>query len=155
MKNLKIWQKLILLVAVLMLPFLIVTANLLSTVNEQIGFARGELVGLDYALPMLRLSGNLQVHRALADRAARDPAFRSQLDTSTAEVQTDLNSVDDVYAGPTGDAYEKKRWEALTPFASVTVSTSSYAPDALTWALSCLLVPPVRTASGPESWVHE
>ena len=40
MKNLKIWQKLVLLAAVFMLPFVIVTANLLSAVNEQVDFAR-------------------------------------------------------------------------------------------------------------------
>jgi hypothetical protein len=55
MKNLKIWQKLLLLAAVFMLPFLIVTATLLSTVKEQVDFAQGELDGVDYAVPLLKL----------------------------------------------------------------------------------------------------
>ena len=55
MKNLKIWQKLLLLAVVFTLPFLIVTASLLSTVKEQVDFAQGELTGVDYALPLLEL----------------------------------------------------------------------------------------------------
>ena len=53
MKNLRIWQKLLLLAAVFTLPFLIVTASLLSTVKEQVDFAADELTGVDYAIPLL------------------------------------------------------------------------------------------------------
>lgn len=113
MKNLKIWQKLVLLAAVFMLPFVIVTANRLFAVEDQVNFARGELLGLDYAVPLLSLSNNLQLHRALALRASRDPGAKSLLDASSAEVQEALRRVDAIYAGPAGEAYQRKRWETL------------------------------------------
>ena len=113
MKNLKIWQKLLLLAAVFMLPFVIVTANLLSAVDEQVDFARGELIGMEYVIPLVALSNNLQLHRSLALRASRDPAGKSQLDASSSEVQESLRRIDAIYAGPTGEAYQRKRWETL------------------------------------------
>lgn len=113
MKNLKIWQKLVLLAAVFTLPFLMVTATLLSTVNEQVAFARGELVGLDYALPLLNLADNLREHRALADRVIAGQPYKPQLDASTAELQGDLRALDELYSRADGEAYGAKRWEVL------------------------------------------
>jgi methyl-accepting chemotaxis protein WspA len=113
MKNLKIWQKLALLAAVFMLPFLMVTATLLKTVEEQADFARGELVGLDFAVPLLHLSDDLRQHRALAARVIAGEDFKSQLDASAAELQNDLRAIDDVYAKPQGELYNPKRYEVL------------------------------------------
>jgi methyl-accepting chemotaxis protein len=113
MKNLKIWQKLLLLAAVFTLPFLVVTATLLHTVKEQVGFAEGELVGLVYAQPLLKLGDDLRAHRAIADRVLAGQPLQSQLDASAAELQADLRAVDGVYARPDGEAYGAKRWEIL------------------------------------------
>jgi methyl-accepting chemotaxis protein len=113
MKNLKIWQKLLLLAAVFTLPFLIVTATLLSTVEEQVGFARGELTGLDYAQPLLKLGDDLRTHRALADRVIAGQPLQPQLDGSNAELQTDLRAVDALYARADGEAYGAKRWQPV------------------------------------------
>src|SRR6476469_5633746 len=77
MKNLKIWQKLLLLAFVCTVPFLIVTWTLLSTVKEQVDFASGELTGVDYAMPLLALADDLRTHRALADRVIADQRARS------------------------------------------------------------------------------
>jgi methyl-accepting chemotaxis protein WspA len=113
MKNLKIWQKLLLLAAVFTLPFLIVTATLLSTVKEQVDFAAAELAGVDYALPLLALADDLRTHRALADRVIAGQPAQSQLEASNAELLADLRAVDTVYARPDGEAYGAKRWEVL------------------------------------------
>src|SRR6478609_795899 len=113
MKDLKIWQKLLLLAAVFTLPFLIVTATLLSTVKEQVDFASGELTGVDYALPLLALADDLRTHRALADRVIAGQPAQSQLEASNAELLADLRAVDAVYSRPDGEAYGAKRWEVL------------------------------------------
>ncbi len=113
MKNLKIWQKLALLAAVFTLPFLLVTANLLSTIKEQADFARGELVGIDYALPLLALADDLRQHRTLADRALVEPSYQPQLEASSAELQNDVRLIDEVYSRPDGESYGAKRWEVL------------------------------------------
>ena len=113
MKNLKIWQKLSLLAIVFILPFLIVTVTLLKAVEEQAGFARGELVGVDYALPLLKLADDLREHRALADRAIAGQPVAPQLEVSGAELQADLRAIETVYQRADGEAYGAKRWEVL------------------------------------------
>ncbi|MEO8160038.1 MAG: HAMP domain-containing protein [Arenimonas sp.] len=113
MKNLKIWQKLLLLAAVFTLPFLIVTATLLSTLKEQAGFARGELTGVDYAKPLLKLADDLRTHRALADRVIAGQPLQSQLEASNADLQADLRAVDAIYARPDGDAYGAQAWQSV------------------------------------------
>jgi hypothetical protein len=109
MKNLKIWQKLLLLAAVFMLPFLIVTATLLSTVKEQVDFAQGELTGVDYAVPLLKLADDLRVHRAVADRVGAGQPLQAELEASGVTLRSDLGAVDAVYARPDGEAYGAKR----------------------------------------------
>ena len=68
MKNLKIWQKLMLLGAVFLVPFAIVTYKMASSINA-LGteFARQEVRGLDYYLPLLTLLKDLQEHRGIAN----------------------------------------------------------------------------------------
>lgn len=113
MKNLKIWQKLVLLAAVFMLPFVVVTANFLSAVEEQVDLARGELVGMEYVVPMLAVSNMLQVHRALAWQVDRDLSAKAQLDASKAEIEERLKRVDEVYVREDVADYQRKRWETL------------------------------------------
>jgi methyl-accepting chemotaxis protein WspA len=113
MKNFKIWQKLGILAAVFILPFLIVTWTLLSTVEEQAGFARGELVGVDYAMPLLKLGDDLRTHRALADRVLAGQPLGTQLESANAELLADIRAVDTMYQRPDGEAYGAKRWEVL------------------------------------------
>src|SRR6476469_1073668 len=113
MKNLKIWQKLLLLAFVCTVPFLIVTWTLLSTVKEQVDFASGELTGVDYAMPLLALADDLRTHRALADRVIAGQPVQSQLEASNAELQSDIRAIDTVYQRPDGEAYGAKRWEVL------------------------------------------
>src|SRR5687768_16833397 len=113
MKNLKIWQKLLLLAAVFTLPFLIVTATLLSTVGEQVAFAEGELVGVKYVQPLLKLGDDLRTRRALADRAIAGVPLGPQLEATDAELQADIRAVDAVFARDDGEAYGAKRWAAL------------------------------------------
>lgn len=113
MKNLKIWQKLLLLAGVFTLPFLIVTATLLSTVGEQVEFVRAELVGVQYAQPLLKLGDDLRTHRVLADRVLAGKPVQAQLEANEAELQADLRALDAMYARPDGEAYGAKRWQVL------------------------------------------
>jgi methyl-accepting chemotaxis protein WspA len=122
MKNLKIWQKLLLLAAVFTLPFLIVTATLLSTVEEQVGFARGELTGVDYALPLLKLGEDLRSHRMLSDRVIAGAPLQSALDANNAELQADLRALDAMYSRPDGEAYGAKQWQPVRDAVQVLVS---------------------------------
>jgi methyl-accepting chemotaxis protein len=113
MKNLKIWQKLGLLALVFTLPFLMVTATLLAAVDEQVEFGRQELIGIEYAVPLLDFADDIRQHRALADRAISGQAYKPQLEASAIELQNDIRAIDEVYARPDGESYGAKRWELL------------------------------------------
>jgi methyl-accepting chemotaxis protein len=96
MKNLKIWQKLALLAAIFTIPFLVVTWQLLSTVDSQgVAFARQERDGLQAALPLLRIGQDLQRQRNLADRVLNgDAAQRAALQAASTQLQADVRSMD-------------------------------------------------------------
>jgi methyl-accepting chemotaxis protein len=109
MKHLKIWQKLALLAAVFMIPFLVVTWQLLATVDQEgVQFARQERAGLDAALPLLALGQELQRHRTLATRV--DVGRAAALQASGARVQDAVRATDaQVYADVLGERWAQLR----------------------------------------------
>ena len=114
MKNLKIWQKLALLAAVFMIPFLVVTYNLISSAEKQVESTRAELSGMDYSLPLLRLVHDLQQHRHLTNRVLSGrQSDKPLLQAKSAEVQNDLRMLDEIYARPDAEQHGGKRWEVL------------------------------------------
>ena len=97
MKNLKIWQKLMLLGAVFLVPFAIVTYKMASSINA-LGteFARQEVRGLDYYLPLLTLLKDLQEHRGIANIWLNgDAAFGVALAAKKADLEKDIAAVDE------------------------------------------------------------
>ncbi len=87
MKNLLVWQKLALLGAVFLLPLIVVTWALISSVHSLgIATARHELVGIEYGRPLLDLLRNLQRFRGLsaASLAGERAAVRAELERSLA-----------------------------------------------------------------------
>src|SRR3954470_1857129 len=67
MKNLLVWQKLALLGAVFLLPLIVVTGALISSVHSLgIATARHELLGVEYGRPLLEFLRNLQRFRGLS-----------------------------------------------------------------------------------------
>ena len=115
MKNLKIWQKLALLALVFMIPFVVVSYQLISTVETQgVKSAREELVGLDYVAPVLHLRHDLQQHRSYAGAVlGGSEKEKPLLAAKAADLQTDLRLVDEIYARPDGELHGGKRWEGI------------------------------------------
>ena len=67
MKNLKVWQKLLLMGVVLLLPFAVVATQLFTSINGLgVEVARQELRGLDYYRPLTALLKDVQRHRDLS-----------------------------------------------------------------------------------------
>ena len=92
MKNLLVWQKLALLGAVFLLPLIAVTYAMISSVNT-LGMktARQEILGVDYALPLLDLLRDLQQRRGIAAAmGAGGNALRNTFDNKSADVEADL-----------------------------------------------------------------
>ncbi len=92
MKNLLVWQKLALLGAVFLVPLLLVTGALISSVqNLGLAGAKKELIGVEYSRPLLTLLRDLQHRRGLAAAvAAGAESLRVDLDKATASVREDL-----------------------------------------------------------------
>ena len=93
MKNLLVWQKLTLLGAVFLIPFIVVTWAYVSSVNTLgIETARQEIQGVEYTLSLLDLLRDLQQRRGLvAALAAGGEALRNVFDSKTADVARDLD----------------------------------------------------------------
>ena len=92
MKNLLVWQKLTLLGAVFLLPLIAVTYAMISSVNT-LGMqtARQEILGVEYAMPLLDLLRDLQQRRGLAAAmGAGGNALRNTFETKSADVEADL-----------------------------------------------------------------
>jgi methyl-accepting chemotaxis protein WspA len=100
MRHLKIWQKLLLMGFVFMLPFAMVTWSLVSSINTLgVGVARQELLGLEYETTLLALLKDLQQHRGMANAwLGGDAAFKEPLLARRADIERDLKALDDTDA---------------------------------------------------------
>ena len=98
MKNLKVWQKLLLMGLVFMLPFGVVTWRLVSSVNTLgVEFARQEAKGVEYYGPLLKLVQELQLHRGLAKAwLSGDASFKERVAAKSMDVGEALQVVDAV-----------------------------------------------------------
>ena len=64
-KNLWVWQKLVLLGVLFLIPFALVTSKMVSSKNHDVvDFAKNEVLGVDYYKPLLVLLKDLQLHNA-------------------------------------------------------------------------------------------
>ncbi len=100
MKNLLVWQKLTLLGAVFLLPLLVVTWAMISSVqNLGRAAAKKELLGVEYSRPLLDLLRDLQRRRGLATAvAAGSGALRADFTEAGADLERDLAVLDAVNA---------------------------------------------------------
>jgi methyl-accepting chemotaxis protein len=93
-RNLKIWQKLLLAGALAVIPVVMLSLLFLQSRNEQIARTQAELSGLEYVSPMRRLIESLPLHRSAASavlsgdssagRALSDA--RTRVDAAVAEL---------------------------------------------------------------------
>ena len=98
MKNLKVWQKLLVMGVILMLPFGAVTWRMVSSINT-LGaeFARQESRGLEYYSPLLVLLKDLQEQRGLTSLwLSGDAAIKGRLDAKRLDVERDVRMLDEV-----------------------------------------------------------
>lgn len=109
MKNLLVWQKLALLGAVFLLPLVIVTWALISSVHSLgIATAKRELLGVEYGRPLLGWLHGMQRYRgvcASADKEGRGAAV--------AEVERGMQALDTVDARLRAKLQLNGRWQML------------------------------------------
>jgi methyl-accepting chemotaxis protein len=112
MKHLKVWQKLALMGAVFVLPFAVVTYELVASVNALgVNFTRQEIRGLEYYGPALTLVKNLQLHRGLSGAGLRgDGALASALPGARADVDKGITELDEINQRLGGAIQTNQRW---------------------------------------------
>jgi methyl-accepting chemotaxis protein WspA len=98
MRNLKAWQKLVLIGAVSMVPFAVVTYKMASSINTLgVEFARQELRGLEYLTPLSSLLRNLQSHRGLVTTTGNGGVSSTRpLDAIRSDISRDIKKMDEV-----------------------------------------------------------
>jgi methyl-accepting chemotaxis protein len=115
MKNLKVWQKLVLMGAVYMVPFAVVTYKMISYLDTLgVGFAQQELRGLDYYGPLSTLLKDLQQHRAIATAwLGGNAGYHDLLLASDAAIEADLKAVAEADQRLDSALHVNRKWEQL------------------------------------------
>ena len=115
MKHLKVWQKLVLMGVLFLIPFAVVTFKLISSVNTLgVNFARQERNGLRYLKPLHGYVRSLQRHRGLAAGfLSGDTTFKSDLQREREQIADSTAAVDavDMQLGAVLDTTE--RWRQI------------------------------------------
>ncbi len=116
MKNLKVWQKLVLLGAIFMIPFAGVTYVMISSINElNIEFARQEARGVQYYTPLLALLKDVQQHRGLAAAWLNgDTSFKDLVTAKNAEIEKDIAAVTQADQHLDSALHTTKEWTGLS-----------------------------------------
>jgi methyl-accepting chemotaxis protein len=115
MRDLRIWQKLLLLGVVLMVPFAAVTYKMVNSIRELgIDFAEQEARGVEHHRPLLLLLQHLQQHRGMSNGLlSGDPSFKDKLGAKGMELEADLRKVDAVDTLLGGEFQTHDEWTSL------------------------------------------
>src|SRR5688500_5753829 len=98
MKNLRMWQKKVLMAILFVLPLAVVTYRMTDSINT-LGteFAQQELRGLEYSRPVWKLLQNLQQHRGMTAAFLNgDASFASRVASKRTDLENDITKVDGV-----------------------------------------------------------
>lgn len=115
MRNLKVWQKLAVLVAVLMVPLAVVTWKMASSITEVgVTTARMEVSGLEYYVPSLKLMSDLQMHRGLSQGwLGGAKSFKDALAVKRGDLDKDIDALSAMDARLGGALQTTERWNKL------------------------------------------
>jgi methyl-accepting chemotaxis protein len=93
--NLKIWQKLACMFALLSIPMGILISLFLEERSQQIRVATEELAGLEYTVPLRQMMQNLQTHRTAAAQALGGvSSAKDQLESLQRKIDDNLSSLE-------------------------------------------------------------
>jgi len=112
LKNLKIGQKLALVVVVMGIPIAVLVYLFIDARNVQIEAAQQEVEGVHYLSPMRRLLEHIPMHRVAADGLLRgDVAARDAMLEAQTSVDADIMAVNNADSGATEKFNVTLQWE--------------------------------------------
>jgi methyl-accepting chemotaxis protein len=115
MKNLRAWQKLMVMGTIAMLPFAAVVYKWTTSISLDVEFARQEIRGLQFYAPLLALLKNLQQHRDMTvGMLSGDASFGEALDRKRVDIESDLERVSAVDRQLNASLRTTAKWTALS-----------------------------------------
>ncbi|HRF63007.1 MAG TPA: methyl-accepting chemotaxis protein [Candidatus Competibacter sp.] len=114
LNQLKIWQKLALLVAALGVPIVLLVYLLVTEKNADIDFTRKEILGVQYLKPGRMLLQNLAEHRGMSNAYLNgDASFREKIAAKQNQLAEDIKAMDaiDAQYGDTLDS--RNSWQTI------------------------------------------
>jgi signal transduction histidine kinase/HAMP domain-containing protein len=114
-KYLTIGRKLVLAGLLFMIPFATVTYMMVSSINsEKVEFAKLELMGTEYYVPLSALLKDLQEHNSAAvNWRSGDASFKDIVAKKTADIEADLAQVDDQDRLLDSSLHTSEQWHGL------------------------------------------
>jgi methyl-accepting chemotaxis protein len=115
MKHLKVWQKMLVMGGILMLPFALVTYGMVSSINSLgVEFAQQEQRGVQYYRPLVKLLRNVQQHRGMTYAQLNgDTRFDVAMAAKKTDIDRDLRAVDEVDQELQSHLQTAEQWPAL------------------------------------------
>ncbi|HRF44873.1 MAG TPA: HAMP domain-containing protein, partial [Candidatus Competibacteraceae bacterium] len=114
LNRLRIWQKLVLLVAVLFVPIMLLTYLLVAEKNLAIDFARQEIVGVQYLQPVRTLLQHLAEHRGMSTAyLSGEASFREKIMAKQSQLAEDVKNVGAVDAQYSGVLDSGNLWQVI------------------------------------------
>ena len=136
MKNLKVWQRFVLMATATILPFALVTYKMVASIEMGVQFAQQESEGLRYYRPLLGLLKNLQQHRGMeAIILSGDSSFGSRLNAMRIDVESDVKAVAEVDQHLGATLRTTQKWTALRDSVRVLVDGALRRTDSESFAL--------------------
>ena len=129
MKYLKIGQKLALLGVLFLIPFAIVTYIMVSSIDsEKVDFAKLELMGTEYYVPLSTLLKDLQEHNSAASAWLNgDPGFREKMAAASRDIEADIVVMDEVDRSLAPALHTSEEWRAVrTSIGDLLENSSKY-----------------------------
>jgi uncharacterized protein YoxC len=114
LNNLKVWQKLALVVAALSAPVALLTYLLVAEMDIAIDFARQEIRGVQYLQPVRGLLQHLAEHRGMSNAYLNgDGSFREKIAAKQAQLVEDVKAMDAVDAEYGMVLNSSEQWQAI------------------------------------------
>jgi methyl-accepting chemotaxis protein len=137
MKNLKVWQRFVLMGTATLIPFALVTYKMVASIDSLgVQFAQQESHGVRYYRPLLGLLKNLQQHRGMeAIILNGDPSFRSRLDGKRIDIENDVKAVAEADQQLGATLRTTQKWTALRDSTRVLLDDSLRRTAAESFAL--------------------
>jgi twitching motility protein PilJ len=126
LKNLKVWQKLAIVAGTLLVPIVVLTYQLLSSLGEQTAFVKKELEGVEYLQSLGKIEQLVPQHRGYMNGYLNgDKSVGDRISTIERDLEDAIKAVDAVDAKLNASLNTSEKWKVIRDDWSDLKATSS------------------------------